>query len=111
VGDDVVLQAGDRCVVPAGSHVVMEAWPVSAGEAPVRFDWIDLPRPASAPSRFQQEVAMPLRASIGALGEALAAGGRSLGLLIVALWGILRYGEFFIPRRGQVLSALESCRS
>lgn len=110
---DHVLQAGDRLWVPAGSHLVMEAWsPAGEAAAPVYFDWFDLSAaPVTVPSRFQHEVLIPLRASASALGEAAGASTRSLGLLLQAVWGLLRYSEYLIPRRGQALSDLESCRS
>lgn len=109
---DQVLQAGDRLWIPAGSHVVMEAWALAGAVDPVRFDWVDLSSgPVTVPSRFQSEVVVPLQASARALGEAVSASTRGLGLLLCAVWGVLRYSEYLIPRRGQVLSDLESCRS
>lgn len=109
---DHVLQVGDRLWIPAGSHVVMEAWSVAGAVEPVRFDWVDLSSgPVTVPSRFQCEVVVPLHASARALGEAVNASARGVGLLLRAVWGLLRYGEYLIPRRGHVLSDLESCRS
>lgn len=111
---DQVLQAGDRLWIPAGSHVVMEAWSVAGAVDPVCFDWVDFDWPSgpvAVPTRFECEVVVPLQASARALGEAVSASTRGLGLLLCAVWGVLRYSEYLIPRRGQVLSELESCRS
>lgn len=82
---DHLLQAGDRLDIPAGQHVVMEAWSPSGvpGEE-VAFHWHGVPAPVPAQGQRAQRpgaewecgVVQPLRDLV----QALAQGGRAVGL-------------------------------
>ena len=73
---DYVLLAGERWVVEAGQHVVLEAWsPAGAASEPVAFRW-DVAAAPLAAAEWEQGVAQPLRDLLQAVADALAAGGR-----------------------------------
>lgn len=113
---DRVLVAGDRLDVPPGSRLVMEPWPQGPEDTdPVLFDWAEVPPPARATSacrvqlsRFQRQVATPLRDAWQA-GRAAAAGARlavAAGIragwgLACATWGLLSYADWLVAGRGE----------
>lgn len=107
---DHVLQAGDRLTIPAGRHVVLEAWsPAQAPDEVVAFSWdvsagvivpmapvapmaSPAPRaPQSAPSApsdvaWERGVIQPLRDLAWAMAQVGAAAGRlALGVIHFAL--------------------------
>ena len=99
---DLVLNAGEGLVVPAGARLVMEPWqPASAG--PVRFDWHAEPEaPAVAQAdRFGREVVTPSRELAVALGQAS-------GAFLRLVRGLFGYSEFLVAGRGRVLAPCES---
>ena len=109
---DVVMNAGDELAVSAGTHLVMESWPLHLADD-VRFDFSEDTAAvvAVAAPRFQREVASPasellheLQASLGALGRAVWAFAR-------VLRGLAGYGEYLVAGRGRVMSPLEAGQS
>ncbi len=105
---DVVLHAGQELAVPAGAHLVMECWPVQAGEA-VRFDWSE---PIAAQSdvvpRFQREVVSPAQDLVQALQTSAGALGRAAWAFARVLWGLAGYADHLVAGRGRVMSPLEA---
>ncbi len=98
---DLVLNAGESLMVPAGARLVMEPWQPSAG--PVRFDWCAEPETHAREqaSRFGREVVAPSRELAVALGQA----GLAFARLVRGLFG---YSEFLVAGRGRVLTPFES---
>ncbi len=98
---DLVLNAGESLMVPAGARLVMEPWQPSAG--PVRFDWYAEPETHAREqaSRFGREVVAPSRELVVALGRA----GLAFARLVRGLFG---YSEFLVAGRGRVLTPFES---
>lgn len=104
---DVVMNAGDELTVSAGTHLVMESWPLHPADD-VRFDFSEVARSVAAAPRFRREVACPARdvrqellASVGALGRAAWAFARLLR-------GLAGYGDYLVAGRGRVMSPLEA---
>ncbi len=98
---DLVLNAGESLMVPAGARLVMEPWQPGAG--PVRFDWCAEPETQAREQagRFGREVVAPSRE----LGVALGQAGLAFARLVRGLFG---YSEFLVAGRGRVLTPFES---
>lgn len=98
---DHFLQPGQRLLVGAGQHLVLEPWPDS-GEVPACFEWTPLAAARSVPAaRWNAAVIEPLHE----LGQALLMAGSALGRLALGLAG---YAEFLVAGRGRVLSKCEA---
>lgn len=98
---DLVLNAGESLMVPAGARLVMEPWQPGAGL--VRFDWCAEPHAPSLAQagRFGREVVAPSRE----LGVALGQAGLAFARLVRGLFG---YSEYLVAGRGRVLTPYES---
>ncbi len=100
---DHFLQSGQRLLVGAGQHLVLEPW-TESGEAPVYFEWTPVAAAGSVPAaRWNATVIEPLHD----LGRALQLVGSALGRLALGLAG---YAEFLVAGRGRVLSRCEANR-
>lgn len=98
---DHFLQPGQRLLVGAGQHLVLEPWPDS-GEVPVYFEWSPVATALAVPaSRWNSAVIEPLHD----LGRALQLVGSALGRLAL---GLAAYAEFLVAGRGRVLSKCEA---
>lgn len=105
---DWVLQAGEHITIPAGRHVVVEAWtPRGAPQTGVAFDWKAVPaaaptQPARGPdgAEWQRSVAQPVRELLQALHHGGLAVGRAGAQVLVAAsrvaWGTARFALFRI---------------
>lgn len=98
---DHFLQPGQRLLVGAGQHLVLEPWPDS-GEVPVYFEWQPVATAVTASAaRWNATVMQPLHE----VGRALLMAGRALGRLAL---GLAAYAEFLVAGRGRVLSKCEA---
>lgn len=121
---DRVLVAGDQFTVPPGAQLVMEPWPQNADDADhVLFDWVEVQAVDQAvtrsadSSRFQREVAIPLRdawQAVRVVGEgarlALVASVRAGSALARALWGLLSYSDWLVVARGEPMTCSDARR-
>ena len=108
---DLVLNAGESLVVPAGARLVMEPWQPGAG--PVRFDWSVEPeaRSLEQAGRFGREVVTPSRELGVALGQAVARADPGVAAVVGSPDGRLRVGDDFRRRRERGLAAAATRRS
>ena len=105
---DVVLHAGQVLPVPAGSHLVMECWPVHPGDT-VRFDWSEQAAAQTAvESRFQRDVLGPAQDLVQALHTSAGALGRAAWAFARVLSGLAGYADHLVAGRGRVMSSLEA---
>ncbi|MDP3616632.1 MAG: DUF2917 domain-containing protein [Rhodoferax sp.] len=98
---DHFLQRGQRLLVGAGQHLVLEPWR-EPGEAPVYFEWTPVTAAVGVPgTRWSATVMEPLHE----VGRALLMAGSAMGRLALGLAG---YAEFLVAGRGRVLSKCEA---
>lgn len=98
---DHFLQPGQRLLVGAGQHLVLEPWR-EPGAAPACFEWTPVAAAGSVPAaRWNATVIEPLHE----VGRALLMAASALGRLALGLAG---YAEFLVAGRGRVLSKCEA---
>lgn len=94
---DHVLQAGQKLVVRAGSHLVFE----SMDQDPIHFDWHPHYVPRLTPSlRWQQSVVLPLR-------DLRRGAWLTVTALARLLWGLVGYADYLVAGRGRAMSPRE----
>ena len=95
---DHFLQSGQRLLVRAGQHLVIEAYDTN----PVYFEWTPTPSAGrTGHSRWNDAVIQPMRDMTSGL---LMTGGALIRMTI----GLAGYGEYLVAGRGRVMSDLEA---